>query len=1279
MNTKKLFSGVLIAAMATVFASSTHAAVIADWRFEYDIANPDAFYADSSGNGHTLQQTTGLAAALPDNSTLPSDAESNYCAYFSGGMGLQTAAMLDLGAYRHIKVSFWMHNDLPDGVRYIMGSGTNFVAVASGIAITTNEAGPGQGKAFLTTGGYVRVDSFLHNNPLTQWGGTWEFYEIEYNLDAATDSEVIKIFRNGAIVGSDVSSAGVLFPAMFNETLYLGGPGPVPFVGRLDNVKIESISTPAAIDGWSINTSAATNPLQFTYNGQILNVLQNLGPVFVGGIGPGAYSVSVQSVSQVDGYTVLNCVTSGPISTTYTMKFKKLPDGAMELLVSGNANQIEQFRCGNIQGNSESFKQFYTGEREIEAQGNQDGWFASIYWPSTGLYFHADWDPDWTNGYMNTHRLPPRQNFLASHPPISCDSKYGARSDGTRAALKERYVIRASTNMWDAMGPVVNNPSEFRHELAEMVFFDQRGSGFAIGNFALNWLKDATAGRIKFYSIMQAWADQTGWDQSNPDAYRIPDHNTPGPQYGTKAQLRKFIELGKSMGRVGLRCNYLWIGPNSWSMLDGSAKRAIDSTLSLAPFTDIYSVKTNLVQRQETDIATDFATTAVYHDQWGTAASAGGLVNFDASVPGAATLSATRQYIRDICKIAKTTHNGPMGTEGMLSEFLIGEYADTGDFQLYSVFAGAADGGYRYDFTPEYKLHRLHQLTTMHSAGIGSWFFYGPWVTNWSEMGWSSYFGDDDKLDAYRSCEVLYGNGGYIGFTDYVSSTCPGIRKVHALTECFTVGVVQQYYALQPIDYIKYNKNGDTQWKTLDQIIPTSNSLAEMQAWYKRFHIRYTNGCHVWVNRDASSLVVTTMDGRQFTLPQNGWLVYTEDGNVTAYTALTVASPQARVDFCEDKNRGIKYANPRKAPSYMGVSLPTVWIDDAVHFTLKDPNETFFNAFNERCGGQDAVYLEADVTGTSGDSDCQVDLLDMGLLAQQWLSCTDPVNQACEKPWGSSYPLMTVLSDNFNASSKPTNDQNADLAIRQTGVIAQSSWQDIGMANTQTGGDYDDHVKINSAGQMQLYVDGLPNYLSQSNVIIVGQKKLPQSNTYKVSWEMGCSEGWIMVWLNTNDTGLDKLDCGFMLKDNGDAIFYDNNQWGIYVALGQIGRGENGLHRFDVTVINGQMTVNFDSGFATRTYDLSNMGTGRNGIGTFGIYAAGGSSSIGTSYFDNFLYRIPVPSSCGVSGTLYKATDITGPNGVPDCYVNVYDFALLALQWLECTDATRPAQCDLFW
>ena len=43
------------------------------------------------------------------------------------------------------------------------------------------------------------------------------------------------------------------------------------------------------------------------------------------------------------------------------------------------------------------------------------------------------------------------------------------------------------------------------------------------------------------------------------------------------------------------------------------------------------------------------------------------------------------------------------------------------------------------------------------------------------------------------------------------------------------------------------------------------------------------------------------------------------------------------------------------------------------------------------------------------------------------------------------------------------------------------------------------------------------------------------------------------------------------------------------------------------------------------------------------------------------------PSGCGAPGMPYPAGDISGPDGVPDCYVDVYDLVAMARQWMDCT------------
>ena len=45
---------------------------------------------------------------------------------------------------------------------------------------------------------------------------------------------------------------------------------------------------------------------------------------------------------------------------------------------------------------------------------------------------------------------------------------------------------------------------------------------------------------------------------------------------------------------------------------------------------------------------------------------------------------------------------------------------------------------------------------------------------------------------------------------------------------------------------------------------------------------------------------------------------------------------------------------------------------------------------------------------------------------------------------------------------------------------------------------------------------------------------------------------------------------------------------------------------------------------------------------------------------------------CGEPGQSYIYFDVTGPAGVPDCYVDFYDFSNFAMNWLDCTIQADP-------
>jgi hypothetical protein len=880
------------------------------------------------------------------------------------------------------------------------------------------------------------------------------------------------------------------------------------------------------IDGWSVNQANANSPLVFTYNGITLEILKDMGPVFVVGnsqYGPGSYTPRVISTQTQDGYTILTCRAEATgLSAIYSLKFKKRADGSMEMIIDGGKN-VSGFQCGRILGTSAPFKQFYIGQRETEAYPTNDGQTPLIYWPEGQLFFYAFLNLDVSNSAGPSHRFPAKANFLLTNPPVGSDTSYAILTDGTRPALHEEYLFRISPDLWDAFGPVPNQPSEYASELSGMVFVDIWNDRFDVNRYFLDWLKKTVDGKVRFYTVVEQWG-YGGFDATLPDLYRPSDHGEPWSNYGTKDQLKGLVALSNSIGRTALRTNYMLVQKDaSYSYQEGLFTMALNADSTHKWHSNFTSILP-LVNRQDSDMHRDFGTMACFSDQLTSGGCSAAYVNYDSRETGAGTIAAARSGLRNLCQTMKNIHQGPLASESYMADFLIGQYVDTGDFQIF-----AADQ--RFDFTPEEKLRRYHQLTTTHSMGLGYRFFFGPWETDWMNRGCQYYYEVPEKQDSYRACEILYGNGGYLFFYS-------GMHQVQALTECFTVGLAQKHYALQQVDYVKYGQG--TVWKTFDTLVsePQIDTREKLQTWFKRFHIRYANGCHVYVNRDIETLMVTDSNNITYSLPQNGWLVYTEDGRFLAYTAQVTDSffpaRQGRVDFCEDKNENIKYVNPRNL-HYMGVNKPTVWFNDEVHFVLNDPQTTFQTAFESS---------------------------------------------------------NVILTDNFNTNAA-TNDQNVSLDFRQTGSFAPLLWEDLNYNTTADVPEWDGRVCINSNGQLVIYTG-----TGESGLWNPGLKGLPQSSAYRISWDQGSAGAdWTFARFNSLATGWN-LDCGVLTSGNWVQIFVGGN----IISNGQyFNLTGAGLHHIDITVVNGLMIPTID-GMTLNAINISQVGTRDTGIGYFSVF-----------------------------------------------------------------------------
>jgi len=59
--------------------------------------------------------------------------------------------------------------------------------------------------------------------------------------------------------------------------------------------------------------------------------------------------------------------------------------------------------------------------------------------------------------------------------------------------------------------------------------------------------------------------------------------------------------------------------------------------------------------------------------------------------------------------------------------------------------------------------------------------------------------------------------------------------------------------------------------------------------------------------------------------------------------------------------------------------------------------------------------------------------------------------------------------------------------------------------------------------------------------------------------------------------------------------------------------------------------------------------------------------------FDEVTITVKNPTCQDViNDGLLKASDISGPEGIPDCYVDLFDFAFFAGEWLSCNDPQDP-------
>ena len=563
--------------------------------------------------------------------------------------------------------------------------------------------------------------------------------------------------------------------------------------------------------------------------------------------------------------------------------------------------------------------------RYCEPHG-QTWWPKTTYSVQGDFWFTAHWIMAESNG---TRWKATNESNRGNAPfPAALNVLYEPDTDGNYLPIHEVLELRFSRNLWDVVPQLRQQPSQYKDFLTRSIFVDLWGGSDANRlQHLLKILKAIGRNDLTYYTILQNW-ETAGWDALLPDSMWLPDY-PPNPGIGTVEQLRDLCTLGKSIGRFGFRTNYRILREASPSYQRGLAHFATkpDGTrLDYVRCADWLPV----AARGDKEIHDQFAPNACFTDQMTSGAAPWSWHDF-AAKDGSRSYKQTLAHQQALARQMKQIFGGPLGSETLIDQHLLGQFVDTGDYGIMA--------GHKRLFSPEFKLRRLQHLSGFHGMGI-MYRFYEASPFKQYHSGTTTFGNDPAQLDDYRTCEILCGNGAYLCHDS--------ANWQYYLTECLLVGHLQRHYSGCPVHNVRYHHRD--RWLTLDQFVRQGN-IPNIVRWnpqteaYGRVWIEYQNGLNVIANRLDTPYTVPDTPAGPVTLPKSAWVAWKKDGSLCAYSAFSPGT-QHRVDYLQDKNADLLYIDPR-GQTTMGADQITLF-EAGKPVLIADPNQNYVEVDGKR-------------------------------------------------------------------------------------------------------------------------------------------------------------------------------------------------------------------------------------------------------------------------------------------------------------------------------------------
>jgi hypothetical protein len=323
------------------------------------------------------------------------------------------------------------------------------------------------------------------------------------------------------------------------------------------------------------------------------------------------------------------------------------------------------------------------------------------------------------------------------------------------------------------------------------------------------------------------------------------------------------------------------------------------------------------------------------------------------------------------------------------------------------------------------------------------------------------------------------------------------------------------------------------------------------------------------------------------------------------------------------------------------------------------------------CGDMYTYYFDGDISGPSSIPDCQVNMIDLAVMANEFLACTEPYGVGCQDVLPDTQRVIPAgtatvdadLSDWANADWIDLDQQYFGFGMDVTGAKFAARWDAasdrIYMAVVVPDTDRnfeDDPCSWNTSDRIEVY--------SQGSGLGGGNYNADQD--FAQQYVLGVTDAdnnalWAELGNGTALGSVDLLYAGTVDTVNNEIIYelgikqYDNyDAAGAGTVVSDLAAGD---------------TVRLDIVAGTLFYS---MFLSDYDYGMWSENMLGGKFENADAIAEYTLMEV----DCGLWG--YMSADITGAGGAPDCVVDLNDFAALASAWMQCSDPADSA-CDAFW